>query len=85
MEDKFKAKASQYGIEISSTVEQFLKSQEKDTKHTIVPKVSKSDPTLNHHKKQQGDVLDNFQQKALTNGIIMEDPREKAELSEMCS
>lgn len=85
LEDKFKAKASQYGIEISSTVEQFLKSQEKDHKHTTVPKVIKSDPTLNHHKRQQGDALGNFQQKALTNGIIMEDPREKAELNEMSS
>lgn len=52
VEDKFKVKVFQYGIEISSIVEQFLKFQEKDIKYIIVLKVSKLDFILNYYKKQ---------------------------------
>ncbi|XP_061182911.1 uncharacterized protein LOC133191196 [Saccostrea echinata] len=76
-EDKFKAKASQYGIEISSTVEQFLKTQEKDQKMRMMTSVTKSDggPNLSQNKHDL-DMLSSFQEKGLTNGIIIQNSEE---------
>ncbi|XP_062573182.1 uncharacterized protein LOC134235106 [Saccostrea cucullata] len=81
-EDKFKAKASLYGIEISSTVEQFLKTQDKDQKMKMTTSVSKSDsgPNLTQNKPDLN--IPSSLQKTLTNGTIFQNSEEIREIEE---